>query len=92
MVGIELMETFNGHSVVNASSILLRRWTSISGAETEVVHDGVGEFKEFIVVNHTWGLGVDLCSGFFDPFPLFSSDGVFLGCSELLKSDLDFII
>jgi len=64
MVGIELMETFNGHSVVNTSSSITSVSTLISSinkmADTEVFEDSVGELIEFLVVNFTWGLGIDL--------------------------------
>jgi len=45
-------------------------------AEVEVLEEGVGEFVEFFLVNFTWGLGVNLFSGFFDPFPFVSGDDV----------------
>jgi hypothetical protein len=61
-------------------------------AESEVLEDGIGELPEFGVVNLSWGLGVDSFSGFLNPGPLFSSDGVVLRFSEFLKSSLDLII
>jgi len=61
-------------------------------AETEVFEESVGEHVEFSLVNFTWGLGVNLLSGFLDPFPFISGDGVVLGFSKLLNSNLDFIV
>jgi len=61
-------------------------------AEIEVLEDSVEELIELFLIDFTWGLGVDLCSGFLDPFPLFSSDGVILLFSKVLNSDLDFIV
>ena len=54
--------------------------------------DGVGEFKEFLLINFTWGSGVDFASSFFDPAPFFLGDGVVLRPSEILNSNFDFII
>jgi len=61
-------------------------------AELEVLCDGVGEFKEFLLINFTWGSGVDFASSFFDPAPFFLGDGVVLRPSEILNSNFDFII
>jgi len=61
-------------------------------AEIEVLEDGVGESVELFVVNFTWSLGVDSLSGLLNPSPLFLGDGVVLGFSKLLKSNLDLIV
>jgi hypothetical protein len=61
-------------------------------AEIEVSEDSVGESEEFFHVNFTWGLGVNSLSSFLDPFPFFFGDGVVLGFSKSLKSNLDFIV
>jgi len=61
-------------------------------ADIEVSEDGVGESEELFLVNFTWGLGVNSFSGFLDPFPFFSGDGVVLGFSKFLKSSFDFIV
>ena len=79
VVGVKSFETFSGLFLVDAFSInFVLRSFSFSGevAEAEVLEEGVGEFVEFFLVNFTWGLGVNLCSGFFDPFPFVSGDDV----------------
>jgi len=60
--------------------------------ETEFIEDSVGELIEFFLVNFTWSLMVNSLSSFLDPFPFFIGDGVVLGFSKFLKSNLDFIV
>ena len=78
VVGVKSFETFSGLFLVDAFSINFAFSFSFSSevAEVEVLEEGVGEFVEFFLVNFTWGLGVNLCSGFFDPFPFVSGDDV----------------
>ena len=58
-------------------------------AETEVMEDGISELPEFMFVNFTWSLGVDLFAGGLNPFPFFLSDDVVLLFSHCLKSYFD---
>jgi len=61
-------------------------------AETEVTEDSISEFVEFLLVNFTWGLGIDLFASGLNPFPFFLSDGVVHIFSEFLKSYLDLFV
>jgi len=61
-------------------------------ADSEVFEDGIGEKEEFVLINFTWGLGVDLFTGLLNPFPLIFGDGMVLRFSKLLKSYLDLIV
>ena len=104
VVGIEGSETISSKFVVNA--LILSSFSSFSSVlssdisiifsskitETEVLEDSVSEFVEFFLVNFTWGLGVDLFAGGFNPCPFGFSDGVVHGTSEFLKSYLDLFV
>jgi len=100
VVGIEGSETISSKFMVNAfvlslllivsSDIIISFSSKI--AKTEVLEDSVSELIEFMFVNFTWSLGVDLFTGGFNPFPFFFSDDVVLGFSELLKSYLDLFV
>jgi hypothetical protein len=57
-----------------------------------VLHDCVGEFVEFFLVNNTWVLGVNSLSSLLNPSPLFGGNGVIKGFSEFLNTDFDFIV
>lgn len=50
-------------------------------ADLEMLEDGIGKFIEFLVINLSWGLGVNLSSSFLNPFPLISGESVVLGFS-----------
>ena len=78
VVSVKHFETFSGLFPVDAFSSLSAFFFSFSGemAEVEVLEEGVGECVEFFLVNFTWGLGVNLFSGFLDPFPFVSGDDV----------------
>jgi len=94
-VGVKHFETFSGLFLVDASSINFWHFFfsfSSEMAEVEVLEDSVGELVEFFLVNFTWGLGVNLFSGFLDPFPFISGDCVVEGFSKFFKSNLDFIV
>jgi len=45
-------------------------------AESEVLEDSVGEEIELILVNNTWGLGVNLGTLSFNPCPVSGGWGV----------------
>jgi hypothetical protein len=60
--------------------------------EVEVLHDSVGEFVEFLLVNMTWVLGVNSLSSLLNPSPLFCGNGMIKGSSDLLNTDFDFIV
>ena len=100
VVGIEGSETISSKFVVNAfvlslllivSSDIIISFSS-KMAEIEVMEDSVSELPEFMFVNFTWGLGVDLFTGGFNPFPFFLRDGVVHVFSEFLKSYLDLFV
>jgi len=81
----------NGFGVIELV-IQLGFYFFVEMAEVEVLGDGVGEFKEFFLVNFTRGFGVNFASGFFDPVPFFLGHGVVCGLSEILNSNFDFIV
>ena len=62
------------------------------GADSEVSEDSVGECVEFSFVDDTWVLGVNLSTLSFNPSPVSSGWGVVLRGSDMIKSDLDFIL
>ena len=97
MVGIEGFETFSSKFVVNAfflsvlSSFMSDSSITFSSdfAEIEVMEDGISELPEFMFVNFTWSLGVDLFAGGLNPFPFFLSDDMVLLFSHCLNSYFD---
>ena len=95
VVGVNILEGFGGFSswkIAVVVSVILMVISIDEMAESEVLEDGVGEEEELVFVNFTWGLGVDLCTGLLNPFPLSVGDCMVLGFSKLLKSYLDFIV
>ena len=95
MVGIESRETLSSLFLFNANL----SWTSLislsflsKSAEIEMFEDSVGECVEFSLVNFTWSCGVNFLSGSLDPSPFFFRDGVMEGFSDLLNTNLDFIV
>jgi len=57
-----------------------------------VLKDCVGKKIELMLINFTWGLGVDLCTSGLNPIPIGFGDSIVLRFSKLLKSYLDLIV
>lgn len=100
MVRIELFESLSSKFVGDATvagifiiiSSLVISLFSGEVADFKVSEDSVSELIEFFLINFTWGGGIDFGTGLFGPFPVSISDGVVLGCGEILKSNLDLIV
>jgi len=95
MVGIK---TFEGSFSLFVANTFFS-WASLFSlsfssklTEVEVLHDCVGEFIEFFLVNNTWVLGVNSLSSLLNPSPLLGGNGVIKGFSEFLNTDFDFIV